>query len=236
MHLNQLYGIFGRKKDLIETINVYNKDLEILAYSRIIKHIININEDISTVLLSSNINNDIIKNLNNHFESNFTNSFVEVKSNVAIASAVTSYARIHMIKLKLFCIKLGINILYSDTDSMITDRPLPPHMIGDELGLMKDELNGFVIEEAYFLGIKQYGYYYFDSKGDRIEKSVFAGVTRDSVSFQEIKSIFNGETVTKYILVRFYKSFKTLNIKINPTKVSIKFNPNKSLLIIIIFL
>jgi len=27
MHLNQLYGIFGRKLDLIETRNVYNKDL-----------------------------------------------------------------------------------------------------------------------------------------------------------------------------------------------------------------
>jgi hypothetical protein len=27
MHLNQLYGIFGRKKELIQTINVHRKDL-----------------------------------------------------------------------------------------------------------------------------------------------------------------------------------------------------------------
>lgn len=27
MHLNQLYGYFGRRKTLIETRNVYNEDL-----------------------------------------------------------------------------------------------------------------------------------------------------------------------------------------------------------------
>jgi DNA polymerase type B, organellar and viral len=29
MHLNQLYGIFGRRHDLLETINIYKEDLEI---------------------------------------------------------------------------------------------------------------------------------------------------------------------------------------------------------------
>lgn len=228
-HLNQLYGIFGRKKDLIQTININSKDLIHYSTCRIIKSIIEINDKILALLFLNNINKDVIDYLNIQFDRDFNSFSVEVKSNVAIAAAVTSYARIHMIKLKLLCAKLGINILYSDTDSMITDKPLPNYLLGKDLGLLKDELNGCIIEEGYFLGIKQYGYYYFDSKGDRIEKSVFAGIIRDSVSFKEIKDIFNGETVTKDILVRFYKSFKTLNIKINPTKVSIKFNSNKKL-------
>jgi hypothetical protein len=31
-------------------------------------------------------------------------------------------------------------------------------LVGKELGLMKDELDGNKIEEAYLFGIKQYGY------------------------------------------------------------------------------
>jgi len=45
---------------------------------------------------------------------------------------------------------------------------LDTSLIGKELGLMKDELDGKVIKEAYFLGIKQYGYYYYDTQGNKI--------------------------------------------------------------------
>ena len=42
---------------------------------------------------------------------------------------------------------------------------------------MKDELNGGV--DGYFLGIKQYGYWYLDNNGNRIDKSVFVGAGRE---------------------------------------------------------
>ena len=62
-----------------------------------------------------------------------------VLSNVAIASAVTSYARIHMMPVK------DMNCVYpqrgSDTDSVITTVPLDPNVMGTELGLFKDELS-----------------------------------------------------------------------------------------------
>jgi hypothetical protein len=51
-------------------------------------------------------------------------------------------------------------VIYTDTDSIFTTNKLPDNLIGKELGLMKDELNGNVIEKAYFFGIKQYGYTY----------------------------------------------------------------------------
>ena len=157
MHLNQLYGIFGRKQELIETVNIYNYDLPKIVSTRIIKSIIEINKDISTVLLTKNINHNMLSELNSCLEINLKNVENIVKSNVAIAAAVTSYARVHMIKYKL---KDGI--YYTDTDSIFTDYDLNPEEIGSDLGLMKDELKGNIIEKAYFLGIKQYGYIYKD--------------------------------------------------------------------------
>ena len=90
-----------------------------------------------------------------------------VKANVAIAAAVTSYARIHMMDLKL-----NYDVCYSDTDSIFTTHPLPDHLIGSELGQLKDELGGTVIDKAYFLGLKQYTYTYRGPDGSSIDKSV----------------------------------------------------------------
>lgn len=107
--------------------------------------------------------------MNSDYKS-YTNT---VLSNIAIASAITAYARIHMIPFKL-----NNDCYYSDTDSIFLGNELSSKEIGDDLGLMKDELNGGNIEEAYFLGIKQYGYSIVspqESNNTLINKSVFAG-------------------------------------------------------------
>lgn len=209
-------------------VNVLNKDIPIYLSTRIIKSIIEINDNISTLLLVNNINVDILKDLNNTLNislKNNTSKRFNVKSNVALASAVTSYARIHMMKYKI-----NNNIYYTDTDSIFIDKPLPNNEIGKDLGLMKDELEGNIIEEAYFFGIKQYGYYYFNKKNEKVEKSVFAGIKRDSLTFKEIELIFNSVVLTKEIPIRFYKSFKDLNITIKSCKISIKKNNVKKLM------
>jgi hypothetical protein len=135
---------------------------------------------------------------------------------VAISAAVTVYARVHMIPYKLLP-----GTVYTDTDSIFTTDVLPSNLIGSELGLMKDELNGLVIQEGYFLGIKQYGYKYLDNN-QIIEKSTFAGVPKNSLSFNEIIKLFNDEILTKLIPIRFFKSFINLTINIKPTKITIK--------------
>ena len=86
----------------------------------------------------------------------------------------------------------GIEVFYTDTDSIFVNKPLPDYLVGTELGLMKDELNGQVIKEILVLGCKQYGYHYILSNNNIIEKSVWAGVTRDSLTFQELKTLFKG--------------------------------------------
>jgi hypothetical protein len=71
---------------------------------------------------------------------------------------------------------------YIDTDSTIIIDILSDNLIGNDLGLMKDELNGKLILETYILGSKQYSYKYFDNNNNqRIENSTFAGVPKDSI-------------------------------------------------------
>lgn len=213
MQLNQLYGYFGRNQELIETKFINSEDLFKYYSTRVVQSTIDITPDKTLILMSQNLNQELIDKLNSEFEDvTIKNSFRNVKSNVALASAVTSYARIEMMKYKTIP---GNDAYYTDTDSIFLNKPLPKEMIGDEIGQMKDELSGNIITKAYFLGIKQYGYQYVDNKTNQVvNKSIISGVERNSVHFDDIFKIFNGETLTFKTKTRFYKSFSKLNIVI----------------------
>jgi len=227
MHLNQLYGYFGRRKTLIETINVFNEDLNKYYGNYTIFSEIKINEEITTILMSSNLDYNLINEIKDNTNLNLKSNFKNVNSHVGIASAVTSYARIEMMELKMLLIKLGIKLYYTDTDSIFTDKEIPEYLIGKELGQLKDELNGKFIKKAYFLGIKKYGY--IDSD-DNIH-SIFSGVERNSLTWNEIEQIAKGFTVIKHVPLKFFKSFTSLNITIkNSLMTSIIFNPRKKLI------
>ena len=99
MHLNQLYGYFGRRKTLIETRNVFNEDLIKYYGNYTIFSEIKINEEITTILMSSNLDYNLINEIKDNTNLNLKSNFKNVKSHVGIASAVTSYARIEMINL-----------------------------------------------------------------------------------------------------------------------------------------
>lgn len=165
--LNNLYGFFGRTYDLISTVFVNNNNLSDI-----------LNSDIKILQISVENDYSKINYINN-------NESYQIKNNVAIASAITSYARIIMHPFLLLS-----SVLYSDTDSLFTDKPLIYKFIGKEIGLFKDEMNGIIIQEAIFLGPKRYGYYYFKNN-QKFEKSVYAGLERDSLSFRKIKQIYN---------------------------------------------
>lgn len=130
----------GRRQDLIRTVNVRKEDLYKYAISTIIHSIISITYDIYVLLINDNLNTGILNNLNIRLNSEYKSYSSTVKSNVAIASAVTAYARMHMIPFKL-----NTDCYYSDTDSAFTKTKLDPKLLGDELGLMKDELNGSLV-------------------------------------------------------------------------------------------
>lgn len=59
-------------------------------------------------------------------------------TSIAISAAITAYAKIYITKLKLDILKLGADLYYSDTDSIVTNKKLPTSMVSDKrLGLLK---------------------------------------------------------------------------------------------------
>jgi len=226
LHLNSLYGIMGRRQELIRTVNVRKDELYKYAITSIIHSIISITDDTYVLLISDNINSAIVNQLNIRLNSDFKSFQSPVLSNVAIASAVTAYARIHMIPFKL-----NTDCYYTDTDSIFTKTKLNPEQIGNDLGLMKDELDGKLVKEAYFLGIKQYGYSFIENRcaSETVNKSVFAGVTRNSLSLMEIKQLHLGGKINKTISSKFFKSFTNLSIKIKDINLTISGNREKIL-------
>jgi hypothetical protein len=144
--LNNLYGYFGRKQEGLTTLNVKNVDLTNILLTRIVKSITPINEDYTTVLTYSNINYTMLEKLQNEFQAIGSDQHY-IMSNVAIASAVTAYARMVMIPFKI-----DPNTLYTDTDSIFTLIPLDPKLIGDQLGQMKDVMKA-IINNNWFIFI-----------------------------------------------------------------------------------
>ena len=134
---------------------------------------------------------------------------------------------LEMMRYKALLSKLDIQLYYTDTDSIFIDKELPQELIGNELGLMKDELKGGIIKKAYFLGIKKYGYI----DNNELVHSVFSGVERNSLTWDEIEQIDNGLTIVKTSPPRFFKNIHNLNINIeNNLETSIVFKTRKQLL------
>lgn len=224
MHLNQLYGYFGRKLDLIQTKNIYNEDLTEYIHKFTVEAVIKINELISTILISCNLDYKLTSAIiDDTLNIALLSPYKKVKSNVAISAAVTSYARIYMHTHIQTLLKNNYKIFYMDTDSLFIDKPLPEELIGSELGLFKDELEGDFISKAYFLGIKKYGYITNSGK----VCTIFSGVKRNSLTFEEVEFVAKGNKLLKTSDYRFFKSFKDLNITIKKTPITIEFKPLK---------
>ena len=72
-----------------------------------------------------------------------------LETNVPIAAAITAYSRMIINEMKLEALNAGLHIYYSDTDSLVVNGIMPPHLIDPaELGLMKLEHK---IKEGYFV-------------------------------------------------------------------------------------
>jgi DNA polymerase type B, organellar and viral len=232
LHLNTLYGIFGKTRDILETKIINIKDITKYLVSRVVETIVEVQLDLVILLLKNSRNVEGLKQLKDDYvcsniSSKFKNNATLVKSNVAIASAVTAYARCEMIKYK--CTE-GINVYYSDTDSIVTDKPLPTTT---ELGGLKNEMLKHGVEkisEAYFIGPKEYALKIINKKGEEKIFTTFAGVKKDSLTWNQILQIVKGEEVIVKSYNRFYRSFQALTIKIkNEVEIKIKAKPNKVL-------
>lgn len=119
LHLNTLYGIFGRETDILKSIILpKNEELDIVS-KYCVKGIMNVTDRLSLYLINSNVDFKLIKDTNTKLGIDLWLPPTQiVKSNVAIASAITAIARIEMMKYKML---EGIQVLYTDTDSIFTE-------------------------------------------------------------------------------------------------------------------
>lgn len=229
LHLNTLYGIFGKTRDILETKIINVKDLTKYLVDRIVETIVEVQIDLVILLLKNRRNTEALKNLKGRYfpSENSKDKLTIVKSNVAIASAVTAYARCEMIKYKY---SEGVNVYYSDTDSIVTDKTLPTD---NELGGLKNEMLKHGVEtisEAYFIGPKEYALKVFNKKNEEIVLTTFAGVKKNYLTWNQILQIVQGGTVEVRSYNRFYRNFQALTVKIkNEVDIKIKANPNKVL-------
>lgn len=124
---------------------MHAKDLSKYLDTYVTIDMIDLGNDIFTLILQNNLNDDLLKDLKSYVSTDqFVSDHKIVKNNVALASAITAYARIHMMPYKL-----DSSCVYSDTDSVFTKDSLNLIQEGKELGLFKDELEGINIKEGY---------------------------------------------------------------------------------------
>lgn len=197
--LNNLLGRFGLNIDkFITELVSQERYYEILQYKPIksVKYI----GDKVLVTHGSDVSMNICNLHDVDFHSTFSN---EIKRNIkssnfkedhfhdvsiAIASAVTSYARIFMNKIKLDILDKGGSIYYTDTDSIVTDIELDKTLIGREIGKFKLECE---VSEAYFISNKTYCLKKLD--GEVIIKA--KGTNSESIHWEDFVKLYSGSSI-----------------------------------------
>jgi len=147
--LNSLYGKFGMRNEITDVkvfdcSNPVNQDAFNQTFTLWA-------ESIKDHLTINNYQILVRNKLHSYKYNDDDETYHGMDTNIAIASAITAYARVHMSEFKnnpLF------KLYYTDTDNIVVDKPLPEKYIGKNLGQMKLEN---IIKRAVFLAPKVYG-------------------------------------------------------------------------------
>ena len=193
--MNSLYGKFGMKSDTtkIEIISIKDLNKYLDKFNTNIADIIYL-EDHVVVIINTN---EFIPTSDTPY--NDLDSIHKMDTNVAIASAISAYARIHMSQFKN---NPNFKLYYSDTDSAVTDKPLPDYMVGPALGQMKLE---HVITKAVFLAPKVYAL--ISDQGEQIIKA--KGLTRDvikDITIADFEFLLTKDSSRLFNQSKLYKS------------------------------
>lgn len=217
--LNNLLGRFGLNiyKPITELINhdKYNELLQTKAIDGAIEignnYLVTYKNKVDKEICDS-LNVDykqtVLNNLINNQESDVSNKDISI----VIASAVTSYARIFMSKVKLDILEKGNLIYYTDTDSIVTNKPLDPSLVGIELGKFKLEHN---VQRGYFISSKTYLLVSEKGKGIVIKAK---GVNDKSLNENSFIRLLKGKDVlsNRQETIRSYsEGFVNLFVEVN---------------------
>jgi len=143
--------------------------------------------------------------------------------NIAIASAITAYARIHMSQFKN---NPNFIFYYSDTDSAYIDRVLPDNMVSSTaLGKMKLEN---ILDKAIFLAPKVY--YLITETGEHIYK--VKGLSHDiELTFDNFEDLLFKDSFLKRIQTKWRRNLSEGNMSILNEVYTLQVTNNKRKLI-----
>jgi hypothetical protein len=229
--LKNLLGRFGLDINKYVTSLVSRDEYENILQTRSIRSSTTINNKI-LVSYSKDISKDICTSHNIDYKSIITDTFFSDKNesigykeedfkdvSVVISSAVTSYSRIYMSKVKLDILAKGGSIYYTDTDSIVTNIRLDDSMIGTEIGKFKLEHE---VEEAYFISNKTYALKTAKAKNKYIIKK--KGIYSESLTYDSFKDLYLAKEVKGY-RYESIKDYSKGSVVINSKK-PIKLSPN----------
>ncbi len=213
--LNSLYGRLGMKNENFNS-EITNNNLEVLNnnfFSKQIKSINYLNNKVIcnfkkildyTFIIKSYLSNiSFSKDINQLLNQKFM-SYKLQNTAVQISAAVTAYGRIEMYKYKSL---KDINIYYTDTDSIYTDKCLSENLIDSKkLGFMRFENN---IKEGYFIAPKLYYILTFDN----LEKCIGKGIEKNILTKKHYIELYNNHTVTLFSKFTFFRNLKTSTIE-----------------------
>ena len=222
--MNSLYGKFGMKLEntLIDIFNTYiNSDNELLddlieVYGPTIQDFIKLDNHIVTVRKS--LHNFKYTEALDHAQDDSFYHGLDV--NIAIASAVTGGARMWMSVLKnnpLF------KLYYSDTDSAVTNKPLPSFMVGTNLGQFKLE---HVIERGVFLAPKVYALITDDGQ-EIIKVKGISPDTLNDIHINDIEQLLVKDSSKEFNQEKWFKKVITGEITISEIAYTLKVTSNK---------
>jgi hypothetical protein len=226
--MNSLYGKFGMRMEntIIEIFNTsIKKDVELLdamveEYGPTIKDLIKIGKHYLTIR----------KSILNCIYTDNDDTFHGLDVNIAIASAISAGGRMWMSTIKncehpnsLLKGFPKFNIYYSDTDSVVTDAPLPSFMVGKDLGKFKLE---HTILKGVFLAPKVYGL--ITTEGNEIIK--IKGLSKDSldnINFNNLELLLHKDSSLEFSQTKWFKKLIEGEITVNEVAYTLKVTSNK---------
>jgi DNA polymerase family B len=217
--MNSLYGKFGMKLESTEIVTYdtstsdgelsLRKDIKL--YGEAINDYINIDKVFYLIIRKSSIPLKYDEELDLYHGQDI---------NIAIASAITAGARVHM---SYFKNNLDFNLYYTDTDSAVTDKPLPDSMIGNKLGQVKLEHS---INRAVFLAPKVYGLE--DEDGNTIIK--VKGVTHEianGLTLNHLEELLVKDSAKEFTQTKWFKKVIESEITVSDIVYTLKVTSNK---------
>lgn len=202
LFLNALYGSFAINKDGLYTqILVRPKPTDVKKAQQ---------KEKNTVTNIENSTNDYILNLKQEYVTNHSPlSRSNLGQNIALSTAIAAYSRIAMLPYRL-----APDTIYTDTDSIITEKVLDIPLNPRKLGYFKQVDK---IKRARFYKKRFYAYQTLND--EIVIKS--SGLDKDHLTDHQVESIIQGQTNVEEVKYNVYVK-DIANLKVQTKQISYK--------------